>query len=373
MNMKKSDDPLRIVLSHVYSWPEVRRGGERYLHEVASALTHAGHRVTILSTGPRRELTTVQAVPVERFRRRFLPERFFRAQSDEVAFGFQASAWMARRSIDVWHALGTADAAGATLLGRPMKFRSVHTSLGLPEKGYWNDRPDRMLHEFVAARIDSYICLSQASAAGLRAGWSRSADVVSGGVDIDRFTPAARRHDQPVLLYSGTLTEERKNIRLLLEAVAILRAKHPHLEVWLSGPGDPSALIAASPPAAQGAVVHLGLGSPEEQGLRYGRAWVTVLPSKYEAFGLCLIESLACGTPVVALADGGGPAELVQPGIGIASGPTSAELAGACGLAIELAQLPWTSQACRAASERYDWRRSVVPRLEEIYRRQASR
>jgi glycosyltransferase involved in cell wall biosynthesis len=302
-----------------------------------------------------------------------LPERFFRAQADEIAFGFQASAWMARRSIDVWHALGTADAAGATLLGHPMKFRSVHTSLGLPEKGYWNGRPDRFLHEFVAAHVDSYICLSKASAAGLRAGWSRSADVVSGGVDIDRFTPAASRHDRPALLYSGTLTEERKNLRLLLEAVAILRVKHPHLELWLSGPGDPSALIAASPPAAQGAVVHLGLGSPQEQGLRYGRAWVTVLPSEHEALGLCLIESLACGTPVVALADGGGPAELIQPGIGIASGSTSAELADACGLAIELVHLPGTAEACRAASERYDWRRSVVPRLEEIYRCQSPR
>lgn len=373
MNTKKSDDPLRIVLSHVYSWPEVRRGGERYLHEVASALTLAGHQVTILSTGLHRERTNIQDVPVERLRRRFLPERFFGAQSDEVAFGLQALSWVARRPVDVWHALGTADAASATLFARPKKFRSVHTSLGLPEKGYWNNRPDRILHEFVAARIDSYICLSQASAAGLRAGWSRSAEVVSGGVDIDRFTPSARRHDRPALLYSGTLTEERKNLRLLLEAVAILRAKHPQLELWLSGPGDPSSLIAASPPSAKDAVMHLGLGSPDEQGLRYGRAWATVLPSKHEAFGLCLIESLACGTPIVALEDGGGPAELIQPGIGVASGSTSTELAEACGQAIELAQLHGTAEGCRAASERYDWRRSIVPRLEEIYRRHAPR
>ncbi|MEY2469223.1 MAG: hypothetical protein QOF21_1921, partial [Actinomycetota bacterium] len=33
---------MRILLSHVYSWPEVRRGGERYLHELGAALVEAG-------------------------------------------------------------------------------------------------------------------------------------------------------------------------------------------------------------------------------------------------------------------------------------------------------------------------------------------
>jgi hypothetical protein len=43
---------LRVVLTHVYAWPEVRRGGERYLHGLASALAWAGHAVDIVSTAP---------------------------------------------------------------------------------------------------------------------------------------------------------------------------------------------------------------------------------------------------------------------------------------------------------------------------------
>lgn len=367
--MRRRGEGLRIVLSHVYSWPEVRRGGERYLHEVATALMKEGHRVTIVSTAQSSQRSTVQGVRIEWMRRRHLPRRIFDDQADEVAFGFQIAGWMARRSADVWHALGTADAAAATLLGRAMKFRSVHTSLGLPDRGYWDARPDRALHNLVAGHVDSYICLSRSSAEGLKKGWGRSADVVGGGVDIDRFMPQERRHERPTLLYSGTLTDERKNLRLLLEAVAILRKTCPEVELWLSGPGDPSTLIADSPKAAQDAVVHLGLGSQEDQALRYGRSWVTVLPSKNEAFGLCLIESLACGTPIVALSDGGGPAEIVQPGIGVVSGPTASDLAGACAQAIELARHPGTVDACRSASEHHDWRRAVVPRLEEIYRR----
>jgi glycosyltransferase involved in cell wall biosynthesis len=247
-------------------------------------------------------------------------------------------------------------------------FRSVHTSLGVPERGYWKDRPDHALHDLVVRGIDSYICLSDASAVGLRAGWSRNADVLGGGVDVGRFAPSGARHIRPALLYSGTLTDERKNLRLLLGAVAVLRRTYPDLELWLSGPGDPSVLIGSAPATARAAVVELGLGTEDEQASRYGRAWVTVLPSKNEAFGLCLVESLACGTPIVALAHGGGPAEIVQPGIGFVSGATPTELAEACGSAIELARLPDTVEACRAASEQYDWKRSVVPRLEQIYR-----
>jgi glycosyltransferase involved in cell wall biosynthesis len=366
--VRRGDAPLRIVLSHVYSWPEVRRGGERYLHELGAALVSAGHKVTILSTGTQAGRSTVHGVPVVRFPRRHLAGRVFKANADEVAFGFQAGAWVASRGVDVWHALGTADAAVATLMGPVKGLRSVHTSLGLPNRKYWDeDRPDRRLHDLVVARVDSYICLSQASADGLQKGWGRRAEVLSGGVDLDRFTPAPRRHDRPALLYSGILTDRRKNLHLLLEAAAILRTAYPELELWLSGPGDPTDLIAASPTAAQKAVVNLGLGEEEDQAQRYGRAWATVLPSVGEAFGLCLLESMACGTPIVALSTGGGPAELVRPGAGVTSGATPEELADACATALELARVPDTVEACRSVAVQYDWRRSVVPRLEAIY------
>jgi glycosyltransferase involved in cell wall biosynthesis len=359
---------VRIVLSHTYCWPEVRRGGERYLHEVGAALARAGHSVRILSTAPVAGQTAVAGVPVTRLRTRSLAPARFGAQAEEVAFGLQAGLWMAHQRVDVWHALGVPDAAAASVLGKVRGFRSVTTALGIPLKWYWDQRPDRRLHELVVKRVDSYVCLSRAAAAALSEGWGREAEVVGGGVALERFVPATARHDRPALLYSGTLNEKRKNLQLLLEAVAILRKKNVDLELWLSGQGDPSPLIAAAPSSAREAIVQLGVGQQDEQAGRYGRAWVTVLPSENEAFGLALLESLACGTPIVALAVGGGPADLIEPEVGVVSGPSAAELADACECALALARLPGTSEACRAVAARYDWDQAIAPRLEAIYR-----
>jgi len=359
---------LRIVLSHVYSWPEVRRGGERYLHELASALVDAGHQVRVISSAPRPGHGRILGVPVTYLRRRSLAPKRFGSWGDEMAFGIEAGAWSALRGIDVWHALGTSDAAAATIMGRVRDIRSVHTALGIPNRWYMDSRPDDRLHDLVVRHVDAYVCLSLAARRALTEGWGRDPFVVGGGVDLRRFVPAARRHSRPALLYSGSFAAGHKRLPLLLEAMAILRKRLPDVELWLSGSGDVSALLGGSPAGARGAMTNLGVGSEEEQASRYGRAWVTVLPSENEAFGLCLVESLACGTPIVVAADSGGPAELVREGIGIASKSSAFDLADACEAALELATLPGTVEACRVEAKRYDWRGSIVPQLEEIYR-----
>src|SRR5439155_26035519 len=41
--------PLRIAVVHPFSWPEVRRGGERYLDDLVWYLTEAGHAVDVIT------------------------------------------------------------------------------------------------------------------------------------------------------------------------------------------------------------------------------------------------------------------------------------------------------------------------------------
>ena len=72
-------------------------------------------------------------------------------------------------------------------------------------------------------------------------------------------------------------------------------------------------MLADADEATRERIRALGLGEAERQHERYGRAWATCLPSRYDSFGMVLVESLACGTPLVTTTEGA-PQELVQPG-----------------------------------------------------------
>jgi len=95
---------------------------------------------------------------------------------------------------------------------------------------------------------------------------------------------------------------------------------------------------------------------------------VTALPSKNYSFGMVLVESLACGTPVVASTHSALP-ELVEPGVtgALCEPDDPASLAAALLDGLDLGARPATVAACRAVAARYDWATSVAPMLERIY------
>jgi len=359
---------MRIALTHVYAWPEVRRGGERYLHELAAALSDAGHEVRIFSTEPAPRRDRVLGVETRYLRRRhYALERRFGVLSEEVAFGLQTLPRVGLRRFDVWHAFGTADAASATIASQMRGLRSVYTDLGISERHWRDARPDRRLYDIVVRRVDHYLCLSGAAARCVERDYGRRTVVMGGGVDLRTFTPSGPRSPTPVLLFPSDVSEPRKNFPMLLAALALLRRRRPSLELWLCGPGDPTPFLVQAGSDVSEATVSIGVASQSSLVDLYRRAWVTVLPSYGEAFGLVVLESLACGTPVVTMADGG-PSELIRAGVGVASGPSPEELAEACDEALELVDRPGIVTACRDAAEPHDWRLGIVPRMEEIYR-----
>jgi glycosyltransferase involved in cell wall biosynthesis len=108
------------------------------------------------------------------------------------------------------------------------------------------------------------------------------------------------------------------------------------------------------------AIVQLPFLERPELAAVYRRAALVLLPSEREGFGLPLVESMACGTPVVAsaiasLAEIGGSAVTLCP-------PTdlSSWIAAVLRLLDERENEPgrWaaTQQACLAAAAPFDWR-----------------
>ncbi len=192
--------------------------------------------------------------------------------------------------------------------------------------------------------------------------------VVPGGVDRDEFSPAPRRAERPTLLFSGAFDVPIKEVALLLEALPIVARSEPDVQLWLSGPGDATELLAGAPAEARERTEALGLGEADRQHERYGQAWATCLPSRYDSFGMVLVESLACGTPLVTTTQGA-PQELVEEGVtGSLCKPGDPEdLARACVQSIQLARRPETTEACRRSAERFDWDRGIAPLVECLY------
>ncbi len=152
--------------------------------------------------------------------------------------------------------------------------------------------------------------------------------IISGGVDLQRFQPkprAAARADigvreGKVLLFVGRI-QRLKGLEVLLRAFALARQ---------TGQADDTRLlIVGGLPVRIGRGVghetreigrlqrlsqRLGIadqvtfvGAVQQNRLAdyYSAADATVMPSSYESFGLVAVESLACGTPVVATRVGG--------------------------------------------------------------------
>jgi phosphatidyl-myo-inositol alpha-mannosyltransferase len=359
---------MRIVLTHAYGWPEVRRGAERYVHELSAALVRSGHSVEVVMTAERPGRDIVLGVPVVRLQRRHHLTSRYGDLADQVEFGAQAFARLIGRRADVWHAVSTGDGAAASLAARLRPgLRSVYTEAGFPSRQSRERRRDHRYYQQIVRHIDEFVCLSEPAARMLNDDYGRAGRVVPGGVDTTVFSPGGARHPSPLLLFPSALGESRKNVTLVLEAVARLRERGQPVELWLVGPGElPPDLSPLAQDGLAAVTMHRVAESSEVPEL-YRRAWVTVLPSHAEVFGLVVLESMACGTPAVVLDDGLGPAELVVPGAGVRTEPTPDALADACALAIEMSRSAETVERCRDRAMDFDWDRSVVPQLMAAY------
>ena len=106
----------------------------------------------------------------------------------------------------------------------------------------------------------------------------------------------ARALDGPYLLTVATL-ERRKNLETLLEAMPLVRRAHPDLRLAVVGaPGWQGPSLDAE------SVVPLGYLGDQELAALYRGAEAFVYPSRFEGFGMPVVEAMACGTPVVASA-----------------------------------------------------------------------
>jgi glycosyltransferase involved in cell wall biosynthesis len=173
------------------------------------------------------------------------------------------------------------------------------------------------------------------------------------------------------ILTVGTL-QPRKNLGTLLDAYARLRgrlADAPDLVIaGAPGWGDEDLGRRAQALGIGARVRFTGYVPGESLPLLYNAATLFALPSRYEGFGLPVVEAMASGTPVIVAAAGSLPE--VAGGAGVVVDPLDAE-AWASALAALLADAGRRAalgEAGLARAARFTWDRAVRETA-QVYRR----
>jgi glycosyltransferase involved in cell wall biosynthesis len=271
---------------------EKRGGIERVAHILAEGLAQRGHHVVVFThdPAPADAAYTTAALPWRRFVNTWLGRR--------VTMGYLGNVLAI---LPEYRAFDAIVAHGDSLLlpftGKPV-VRVMHGSalgeaLSARSAGRFVLQLGVYLQELVTAAAQRGTVAVSANA---RRHNPLVRTVIPNAVDLDLYYPdSVERAPAPTVLFVGSLSG-RKRGRQLVDAFAQhVRPAWPDARLIVVGePG----------PAAPGVTYHTGVDDMELARL-YRRAWIYASPSVYEGFGLPYLEAMACGTPVVAVANPG--------------------------------------------------------------------
>lgn len=323
------------------SYPPMRDGVAQVTGGLARQLVRLGHRVRVFApqsvSGRHFEEAVEEGVRVERFRSVTVP---LYSQYRWPLFPLGALRGPRGASeADVLHVhspggLGSVAFLASRRFGRPL-VGTFHTNIREMQESV----PSKLLvPEFFRVawwwnlglywRCDVATAPSRAArdalVGGVRKPFRRSVEVVPNGIDLDRFLPHVPSPDwrarcglgpAPLVTYLGRLTVD-KGVHRFLDAVAEASAE-TELVAVVGGTGPEEERVRErlrEDPRLRGSVRFIGSVVEEEKPALLGQSDVFVLPSTSDTSSVAVLEAMACGTAVVAPAEGGA-SELVQDGV----------------------------------------------------------
>lgn len=252
------------------------------------------------------------------------------------------------------------DGVAATMLGKKLRKPVVVTGRGtdihsipsyrIPRKLVLNAAREAAASITVAAALKTELVRMGAQADKIH--------VLRNGVDLDFFRPQDRAVLRTQLGFAGkTLISvgnlhELKGHHLVIEAMALL----PDFQLLVIGSGsyEPQLHTAIQQQGVADRVTLIPRVGQDKLREYYAAADALILASSREGWANVLLESMACGTPVVATRIWGTPEVVTAPEAGILISERNAS-AVAAGVRTLFAQYPERA-ATRRYAERFNWR-----------------
>jgi len=140
--------------------------------------------------------------------------------------------------------------------------------------------------------------------------------VIPNGVNISQFPVGPKDGRKNQLLFVGSLIE-RKGVSYLIEAMSVLKASYPDLQLIIVGEGKDRNVLEALTKQLDldGNITFIGTQSQEHVSELMRESRLFILPSIEEGQGVVLVEALASGTPCIGSRVGGIP-DVIMPEVG---------------------------------------------------------
>ena len=278
-------------------------GAETHLHEIFGRLVRRGHRVTLLVSGWAGAPATdeIDGMEVHRVGGRYTfnlaAPRHYRARLVDRDFDIMVEDlnkvplftpyWAGHPlTLLVHHLFGTTAFQEASL-----PVAAATWALERPLGRVYRDVPTMAVSRSTAEDL------------GRRGLDEERIAVIPNSVDLGHCTPGghAARFETPTLLYLGRL-KRYKRVDLPIRAVAALRDRGLGVRLIVAGAGDeePGLRALAGRLGTDDAVEFRGFVSEEDKVRLFRRAWIHLLTSPKEGWGITNLEAAACGTPTIA-------------------------------------------------------------------------
>jgi glycosyltransferase involved in cell wall biosynthesis len=370
---------MRIVLTHPFCWPYVRRGSERNLDNVARYLVSRGHEVITISSHPKHSATELMGSGKRILSRPLrLPAMGLVHIEETHTFFIPALRSLWSLDPDVVHSFFYTDALAASCARRNRKYRVIFQMNGIALPGISCRRfpPEAWMWRTSLQRVDERIVCSRFIGELLRRHYGCNYHVICPPVEMNDFPLGNGPDGPPTILAAADFSIPRKGARVLVEAFALVKRSVPDAILQLSGRLPESLkidLLKNVPDWIRRDIQILGLGQPGDLAAQYRSASVVALPSMWEPSGGAMLEAWSSGAPVVATNHGGLP-EFMSSDVGVLFDPLTddQETKNAPGLAealirgLELSQTPGIRARCREHVRQYSTER-IGPVLERFY------